>query len=158
MNNIKIDKSMLQLEASLLNKNTGKIEKEIIGIGECNDDAFFLIEDDAKSIARLLNGNYELFGEKFSSLKLDNENAEKVRKYFNFPELANGAQPLAYDSESKVVLANFRNELVTWKVDSEGNCNWGDYYNKNKFDAAFSGFLSRSEETLGTSTSLSMSM
>ena len=58
----------------------------------------------------------------------------KPTDIFKFKSLANGAEVL--EQKGDVVLAKFRDEYVTWKIDDSGNAYWGHYHGKDLVKAA----------------------
>jgi len=57
-----------------------------------------------------------------------------------FEKLANGA--IILKQEKDVVLALYKGEFVTWRIDEKGNAFWGAYWGRN-LEAALANFKGR---------------
>lgn len=55
-------------------------------------------------------------------------------------QLRNGATILL--AMNDIVLAVFRHEFVTWRVDCQGNCYWGHYFDDD-FEEAYNDYKMR---------------
>ena len=56
--------------------------------------------------------------------------------------LKNGAQVIQHDGTMTIVLCIFRDELVTWNIDQDGNAYWGHYF-KDDIESAVADFKAR---------------